>query len=166
MNIQYPIWKTLDLGPDYDELVKSVNDSVFMQNQGLKIDISENARNALRAPAFSLLPRHTRVNLIGVSFSTLGFKGKVPLEQIFLRAQELGFIKCPPETGPKLRLEYLNQPKGLRLVVGMEPVSFGGYRDMFTLDREGQTLWLRAVCGNSTVLWDDEFEWIFALPNK
>jgi len=159
-----PRFETLNLGPNYEDEVAELNDSPFMVGEGLKIDISENALSVLRAPAYAMSLRIIRLELAKVSFSSLKLKGKVTLETIFARASEVGLEKCPPQTGPRFRLKYLQQPEGLRLAVGMEPISSsGGFRDIFTLDRERSTLWLRAVCGNPNALWDDEFEWLFAV---
>ena len=63
------------------------------------------------------------VELVVVSAVQLGFKtDSVPLAVIYARARQLGFELAAAEVGPQLRLQYLDQPMGEFLIVGMQPI--------------------------------------------
>ena len=160
----FPCWMNLRMPPDFSELVRQCNEMTFVRERGLTIDVSENATAVLKASAFTMISGYDQLALARVSFKQLGLKGKVSRKEIYLGAEKLGLVTCPPQTGPQLRLDFLTQQKGDRLAIGHEPIIHDGFSDIFTLDHHGQTLWLRAVSGSANVLWDDEFEWIFMIP--
>ncbi|MGO4511465.1 hypothetical protein AB4Z51_31090 [Bradyrhizobium sp. 2TAF36] len=63
------------------------------------------------------------VELLVVSAVQLGFKtDSVPLAVIYARARQLGLELAAAEVGPQLRLQYLDQPMGEFLIVGMQPI--------------------------------------------
>jgi len=58
-----------------------------------------------------------------VSATELGFEADTAsLADIYARARQLGFGLAPAEVGPQLRLQYLGQPIGEFLIIGMEPI--------------------------------------------
>ncbi|MGY4498969.1 hypothetical protein ACVWYH_002900 [Bradyrhizobium sp. GM24.11] len=63
------------------------------------------------------------MDLLIVSAAELGFQGETAsLAEIYARAQRLGFGLAPAEIAPQLRLQYLDQPIGEFLIIGMEPI--------------------------------------------
>ncbi len=81
------------------------------------------AAEVLARPAFAVSSNKTDVELVAVSAVELGFNtDSVPLAAIYARARQLGFELATAEVGPQLRLQYLDQPMGEFLIVGMEPI--------------------------------------------
>lgn len=82
------------------------------------------ANEIIGRPAFALSRTKTDVDLVVLSVSELGFgMTGAPIKAIYARAQALGFALCPPEVGPQLRLQYLEQPKGNILHIAMQPIA-------------------------------------------
>jgi hypothetical protein len=64
------------------------------------------------------------VELVALSAVELGFKtDTVPLAAVYAQARQLGFELAAAEVGPQLRLQYLDQPMGEFLIVGMRPIT-------------------------------------------
>jgi len=173
------VWAVIESGRgivtvnDFRASLDGLNDSERMEKTGKRLRISENASDVLGSPAFSFSEEYRRVRLVKASLQHLGLCGRPSRELIYYNAARLGLDKCSAEVGPLLRLHYLNQPKGERLLVGSDPIKGGklddedqpqldGYQDLFLLDADEQTLWLRAVGGASTARWEEDFQWIFA----
>jgi hypothetical protein len=82
------------------------------------------ANEIIGCPAFALSRTRTEVDLVVVSAFELGFgKQGASLKDIYARAKSLGFALCPPEVGPQLRIQYLEQPPGEVLHIAMEPIA-------------------------------------------
>ncbi|MGY4451042.1 hypothetical protein ACVWZR_005702 [Bradyrhizobium sp. i1.3.1] len=63
------------------------------------------------------------MELILVSPAQLGFTSDtVTLADVYARARQLGFELAAAEVGPQLRIQYLDQPIGEFLIIGMEPI--------------------------------------------
>ena len=110
-------WKTISIGtfPDTFALLAALS--------AIGCGVGNSAAEALARPAFTLSGTRTTVTLLTVTAADLGFRGEtVPLRQIYKLAQQLGFGLAPPEIAPQLRLQYLDQPVGEFLVIGMNPI--------------------------------------------
>lgn len=166
------VWKTIE----FDTRIKTPeNFHLFVERhnelercekgvnaRGLKV--SDNAKDTLGQVTFSTCRR--KINLVKVSLKQLEFNKETSRKQIYDRAKELGLIECPNETGAQLRLQYLYQPKDERIIVGMRAIGFSGFQNLFLLDANKSTIYLRAVFGGENGRWDKEFEWLFALPEE
>jgi hypothetical protein len=85
--------------------------------------VGDSAGEILALPAFIISHTKADVELFAVSAAELGFKTEIAsLEQIYARAQQLGFGLAAAEIAPQLRLQYLDQPIGEFLIIGMEPI--------------------------------------------
>ena len=99
------------------------------------------ANEIIGRPAFTLTSKKTEVDLVVLSVLELGF-GRNPesgagasIKDIYARAELLGFELCPPEVGPQLRLQYLDQPPDEVLHIAMRPIkTYDG--DPFVLNIE------------------------------
>ena len=110
-------WKTISIGtfPDTFALLAALS--------AIGCGVGNSAAEALARPAFTLSGTRTTVTLLTVTAADLGFRGEtLPLRQIYKLAQQLGFGLAPPEIAPQLRLQYLDQPVGEFLVIGMNPI--------------------------------------------
>lgn len=80
--------------------------------------IQKNARvsrwstQALENPDFPVVAAEITVDIVVVSMLELGFaEGELAtLNTIYDRAKQIGLETCPVETGPQLRLQFLDQP--------------------------------------------------------
>lgn len=112
-----PTWKTIAVGTFADSIaLRNALDAAGCSSGGLAADI-------LARPAFAVSSNKTDVELVAVSAAELGFKtDTVTLAAVYARARQLGFQLAAAEVGPQLRLQYVDQPIGEFLIVGMEPI--------------------------------------------
>ena len=112
-----PTWKTIAVGTFGNSVaLRDALDSVGCSIGGLAAEV-------LARPAFTVSSSKMDVELVAVSAVELGFKAdSVPLAVIYARARQLGFELAAAEVGPQLRLQYLDQPMGEFLIVGMQPI--------------------------------------------
>jgi hypothetical protein len=110
-------WKTITIGTFTDAF--ALRDAMDSIGCGAGSSVAE----ILARPAFVLSSRKTEVELVAVSAADLGFQGETAsLRSIYVRAQGLGLGLAPAEIAPQLRLQYLDQPIGEFLIIGMEPI--------------------------------------------
>jgi hypothetical protein len=139
--VEFPTWRTVKLGIGF----KNADDfRSELKNRGMKI--GDWADNILGQPAFTVATQETELDLVVISVADLGFKKATTRKKIYARAEELGLNLCPVEVGPRLRLQYADQPNGECLIIAMEPItdSFGGL-ELFRVKRGVSGLWL---CGD------------------
>jgi len=138
---ELPVWKTVyPQGEDSYELTRE------MRVQGVTV---HREAEAMIYDSITLHEGYEPVDLVCVDFADLGLCSRHSLgdqsdpafweyyddpshreeahgcpttAQINKAAGERGLAPCPPEVVPRLRLEYVNQPEGERLFVGMEPI--------------------------------------------
>lgn len=86
-------------------------------------NVGGQAAEALARPAFTVRSQETHVELVALSPAQLGFTSDtVTLASVYERARQLGLELAAAETGPQLRLQYLDQPMGEFLIIAMEPI--------------------------------------------
>jgi len=115
--VAVPVWKTITVG--------TFADSFALRNalDAAGCGIGNSAGEILARPAFTVSATKTDVALVAVSVAELGFQTETAsLADIYARARQLGFELAAAEVAPQLRLQYLDQPIGEFLIVGMEPI--------------------------------------------
>jgi len=145
-----PIWKTIILGTyrnanDMREALDSTHcrvekvtfavagkasSAIPIYNDGPMAPychLEGSANEIIGRPAFTLTRTKTEVDLVVLSVFELGFGeheggSGVSIKDIYARAELLGFELCPPEVGPQLRLQYLDQSPGEVLHIAMRPI--------------------------------------------
>ncbi|WFU45211.1 hypothetical protein QA640_34135 [Bradyrhizobium sp. CB82] len=131
-----PAWKTITLGTFANSFaLRNALDASGCNVGGLAAEI-------LARPAFVVSSTKKNVELVTVSAAELGFTtDSVTLAAIYARAKQLGFRLAAPETGPQLRLQYLDQPMGEFLIIGMEPIkTWGGEQVILNVANGGAGL--------------------------
>lgn len=126
------------------------------------------------------LKKPEQMDIIILTVADLGFSQGATTKQIYARAKKLGLELCPAEVGPRLSLQYKDQPNGLHVTIAMKAI-FGGDAnnaneylsygsEVFHVDRfdDGQhilgTDFIGASGGNG--MWDTESTWAFARRKK
>jgi len=155
-------------GKSKTELLKDLENRAKSDNSEEKIYISDYARSMINNPEFVVLEKSDLVDLVRLKVSDLGFSGATNIQDIYIKAAELGLELCPPEVGPQLRLNYdqvfkREQPKGEWFYIGMEPVSdSGGYPNVFSVSRDsGGERWLYYDWAGPDCEWRPERELCF-----
>lgn len=108
------VWRSIKLGTglksgrDFRKALEEAKCEICMENEKIldKIEVS---------------PVLIEIDLIVVSNFQLGFKRGATTNDIYNRGLEIGLDLCPMETGPQLRLQYKDQPKGEGLLIAMRP---------------------------------------------
>jgi hypothetical protein len=108
------------------------------------------------------------VELFAVSAGELGFQtDTASIADIYARAQQLGFGLVAAEVGPQLRLQYLDQPIGEFLIIGMEPIrTWNGERVILTVANGGAGLVLIGQDGSPDAQISVASRFLFARSNK
>lgn len=153
----FPVFKTITLGTG---LSTAKDFHKALKDAGCKIGTWGD--DTLGQRAFAASAERTEVNLVSVTVAELGFKKGATRREIYERAQELGLSLCPAEVGPQLRLQYLDQPLGEWLIIGMEPIadSDGGL-SVFGVGRGGGGRWLGGGDGIPDDFWDGGDRFVF-----
>jgi hypothetical protein len=114
-----------------------------------------------------LIRKKAEVALVAVSVAELGFQGETTsLRAIYVRAQELGFALAPSEIAPQLRLQYLDQPVGEFLIIGMEPVrTWAGEAVVLSVANGGAGLILIGQDGSDDTQISTMSRFVFVRPD-
>lgn len=126
-------------------------------------EVGQWGNGCLEKPGFTVASQEIEVDLLNVSLWNLGFKSGAHLHSILMKGIDLGLHLCPAETGPQLRLQYLDQPKGEWLSVAMEPITDSvGYPHIFDVGHDAKGLWLSGMDGEPDRWYkpEDRFLWV------
>src|SRR5262249_12605071 len=131
------------------------------------IKIGDAADEILGRPTFSYGTMKTDVELLLVSAADLGADTDSSLAADYKRARQVGVELCPVEVGPKLRLDYRNQPLGEALDIAMEPIAtYSGHSTILTLVNWGTGLALISRDGRSESRVSQTSRFVFALSTS
>jgi hypothetical protein len=111
--------------------------------------LGDTANEIIGKRDFELSRTPTQIELVLLSGKDLGFlpTGQPSLQEIYRRAEELGYALCPPEVGPQLRLQYTDQKVGEFLLVAMPGIrNYDGNETIFSVGNGGAGL---ALIGSS-----------------
>jgi hypothetical protein len=111
------VWKIVEIGTFSNSL------AFLGAMRGMGCSVGDAAAAVLAQPGLTVSATKATVELIMLSAAELGFQGETAsLRQIYAFAHRLGFELAPVEIAPQLRLQYLDQPIGEFLTIGMTPV--------------------------------------------
>jgi hypothetical protein len=155
-----PTWKTIAVG--------TFADSIALRNALDAAGCGGQAAEILARPAFTVSSNKTDVELVAVSAADLGFKtDTVTLAAVYARARLLGFQLAEAEVGPQLRLQYVDQPIGEFLIVGMKPIkSWGGQPVVLNVANGGAGLILIGQDGTDDAEIAGTSRFLFVRPDK
>ena len=120
------------------------------------------ASDMLNQPSFTVSATESEIELVRLTVRNLGFPNGANREDIYARAMEQGLALCPPEVGPRLRMEYKDQPNGEWLLVAMEPIYISGGRlGVWRVAQRGRGLWLSGLSGRPGRFWNAGYSWVF-----
>ena len=117
------IWAKIILGGDSKEsLLKKLE------------DVSGVGKDMLDSPEFTVSEQPRRISLMLTSAGKLLENG-ASTQEIYDRAQELGWDLCPAEVGPQIQLHYPDQLRVGWLRIAMEPIEGPDCRLIFSVWR-------------------------------
>ena len=157
-----PVWKRITLG--------SYSNSLTLRNalDAMGCHVGGSAAEILARPAFIVSSTRREVELVTVSAAALGFEtDTVTLAAIYERAKRLGLGIAAAEIGPQLRLQYLDQPMGEFLVIGMDPIkTWSGEEAILNVANGGAGLILIGQDGSAGAAISVISRFVFERPNE
>lgn len=142
-----------------------------------EVHLNQAAEDLFMDCRFSPCKQAETIRIAALSVYGLGFRSGATYGQLTARALELGFVECPLELGPYLRLQFLNQPEAPVAPSSTSPGSPSGAITIASpsLDKTDETpkgfylrhvdsqLWLRGYWADAEHVWSQEDVLIFAL---
>ncbi len=161
---QIPVWKTINIGTfrsviNFREALDAsecgaatpINSTNLARAATVPCKLGDSANEILGRPGFELNRTPRQLELVLVSGKDLGFPpdSQPSLSEIYGRAESLGFVLCPPEAGPQLRLQYTNQKIGEFLTIAMRAIrDYAGELTILSVGNGGAGLLLVGSSGN------------------
>lgn len=153
-------WKTIVIGNHRTAI--ALRDALVRRNNC----IGELAAQMLRLPTFTLSTAHASIDLSVVAVSQLGLRSNhVSLAEVHAHAMELGLDLCPPEVGPRLRLQYTDQEVGEYLLIGMKPLPTASGSDAyFVVGNGGAGVLIIGRSAGPDLMVASRSRFVFGLP--
>jgi len=149
------IWKTITIGNTAREKFIPT-----LKERGM--NVNDWSADMMKQDAFTVVQEEEQIDLVNVSVAELGFDKATRYDAIRQRAKERGLELCPPEVGPQLRLQYLDQPLGEWLRVAMEAIrDSDGDLDVFHVVHFDDGLWLYGYYGKPDYCWNPDYRFVF-----
>ncbi|MDD5437804.1 MAG: hypothetical protein PHC70_01525 [Patescibacteria group bacterium] len=128
-----------------------------------KINVSEYARHMMKQKEFTTENKPEQADLVRLKvrdiFSNLESH---TTDEIYKKAEELGLELCPAEVGPRLRLDYKDQPLGEWFYIAMKQINDpDGGPGVFRLARSTDGLWLGDLWASPRSAWGPDDELVF-----
>lgn len=144
--------------------IKPKEFGIVLASEGYRV--SDYASDLLKNHNFTTLPDKQTISLVKTTASAMGLTRNPTTDQIYEKANELGWDLCPAEVGPHLRLEYTDQPVNERLYIGMKQITVRCFfPSVFEVTRQAGYSWLDARSINPTERLDPKTRWVFS-PRK
>ncbi|MEK5185365.1 helicase [Solibacillus sp. FSL W7-1324] len=167
------ITKTVEVGglSKVDLIRKLEQSSILLNQYGEKL---------LHDDRFITTETKYSVEIVELSVRDLGFPNGATLPEIFKQANELGLQLCPPELGPYLRLEYVDQEEGNAGDLSRKKEAPTGsvtiashlisdeesFPKGFYVRKVDGVLWLRGYVADNLHVWNPDNRFIFQLGNE
>ena len=142
------------------------------------ISMNESAERLFASDQFTTTATRYAVTTVELTVRDLGFPHGATIAEIYGRARALGLGLCPIELGPRLRLQYRDQPEGFwgqpvlrhqapygSITIASEPlIEDDGFPKGFYLRRIEGVLWLRGYRSGPAHVWEPDDHFIFRQP--
>lgn len=164
-NLMWRPWKMVSVGPDH--AIREAEIVEILETKG--VYVSGLARDLLKQVDFRLANlANASIGIVLVSVKELHFYEPASTIEIYQRAFDLGLIEIPASAVPRLRLDYLDQPKGEWIVVGMRPIvdSVRSCPSTFHIGYNMSGKTLAAGSARPTDVWPLDQSWIFQIPEQ
>ena len=129
-----------------------------------KFKLYSNAESMMDNPDFTVSKNKEKIDTVRLKVSDLGFdSGNPTTDEIYERAEKLGLELCPAETGPHLRLEWIDQPLDDYLWIAMKQIGVSDrLPSVFRVLRLGDgEAWLLSDTARPTKEWYLGYEFLF-----
>ena len=141
--IPFKIWKTIKI------IVYQNADQCLEALKAAGCNVGDWARDLIKNKLDFTKSVEEKVESVKLSVAQLGFVEGATLRQILEKALQMGLLKCQPTDGPNLRVQYLDQPMGEVVWLGMDPITGSdGHPGIVYLRRSDSGLWLSAYYCN------------------
>jgi len=147
-------------GPCKEELLKNLELE--------SISLNHYARVLFGESDFTTSAKPRGVRLAAISLPEIGLSEGATYADILVRAASVGLEPCALETGPHLRLNYLDQPEGPYLTVASVLLRTDeSLPNGFYLRRLADGLWLRGYASGPENLYAPDFsDFVFEYPER
>lgn len=158
----FPVWKTIKRGPNLDTA-----DTFSKAIKAKGMEIGDWAKDIMSKPDFIRSITETNseqeYDLFQLTTAQLTGTGAGTTAEVFAGIERLKFEKCPAWMGPKVRLDYLDQPNGEVLIIAMNPITDSdGNLKLFGVRHDGHGLWLYGSYGEPDYVWNSDTRFVFA----
>ncbi|WP_339171460.1 helicase [Solibacillus sp. FSL R5-0691] len=167
--------------PDCPVITKSIvvgglsKADLIQKLQQSSISLNQYGERLLYDDRFTITETAYSVEIVELSVRDLGFPNGATLPEIFRQANELGLQLCPPELGPYLRLEYVDQDEGNSgdlsqkneapsgsVTIASELISNEeSFPKGFYVRKVDGILWLRGYVADNLHVWNPDNRFVF-----
>lgn len=147
---------------------------VSLRNAGVRLNAA--AEELFGSPLFETQAQRVSIQVVAFRVEQLGFGGGAVMPEILEAAQRMGLFPCPMETGPHLRLQFMDQaegsigqaarsgqaPAGSLTVVSIPLCDRVDFPKGFYLRRIEGELWLRGYRSDDLHVWSPGDRLVFA----
>lgn len=153
--------------PNWMILQRTCNDAKSyisaLESGGCKV--GDWTRDIMNKPAFMVGFDIDTVELMSATVKELIGKNLATTVEVFAAIRKVGAL-CPAWVGSELRKQYMDQPKGEWLVIGMEPIADSlGRFEVFNVTHGSSGLWLNTSDTRPDDHWDGDNRFVF-VPRK
>lgn len=150
-------WKTIVVTDNFAP--ERLLDSLVLNQINLGFEVLQ----FLEVCDFAAPQKNQSVDLVKLSVSDLGYQSGATRKTVFSCAEKEGLKLCPNFMGPLLCLQYLEQPKGDRIVIASASISLRSQSNLFFLQKHVYTdgIWLEMVKFSPNDFCQSGDEWIF-----
>lgn len=166
MDKKIKLWKTISIGNGL-----ATPDDFKVAFRNARIISNESVDGFIAGKDFKVEENKKELKLALVKVFDLGFSDTVTADECIVKAKEIGLEVCSPEVGPQLRLQYLDQPAGEWILIGMQPVVGEKFKSVFSLEHTDEKsaittkgLLIDLYNGGPRCEWGYDTSIVFILP--